>query len=176
MSGFTIVAGVGRVSSQARRVVRQFCRPTVFLLAPVVLRVLAFFGMSARAAVGGQITGTITDGTDAVIPDAQIAVTNTATEIAQHAESDGKGLLSRNWLTAGLVLSGITRFASGQTVTMTEVDDHSLKGTGGGDVGNGADEPNYTWVICMSAPTRVHASAIPPVLLTSTLACLVRSR
>jgi hypothetical protein len=63
-------------------------------------------------------------------------------------------LFSSNRLTSGWVLSGITRFASGQPVTMTEVDDNSLEGTGGGGVGNGADVPNYT-------PGDLHVGANP---------------
>ncbi len=47
-------------------------------------------------------------------------------------------------LTNGWVLSGITRFASGAPVTMSEQDDNSLLGTLSSGNGVGVDVPNYT--------------------------------
>ncbi|HLM98970.1 MAG TPA: carboxypeptidase regulatory-like domain-containing protein [Bryobacteraceae bacterium] len=46
-------------------------------------------------------------------------------------------------LTNGWVLTGITRFASGLPVTLTENDDHSLLGTPNPGAGNPVDTPNY---------------------------------
>jgi hypothetical protein len=47
-------------------------------------------------------------------------------------------------LTNGWVLSGITRFAAGNPVSISEQDDNSLQGTSGGGTGYGTDVPNYT--------------------------------
>lgn len=52
--------------------------------------------------------------------------------------------LGQHRLTNGWVLSGITRFSSGQPVTMTEQDDNSLLGTEGSGDSAGLDVPNYT--------------------------------
>lgn len=80
--------------------------------------------------------------------------------LSYHYELPFARLLSQNRLTAGWVISGMTRFASGQPVTMTEVDDHSLEGTGGGGVGNGTDVPDYT-------PGDLHVGANPRACITN---------
>ena len=53
-------------------------------------------------------------------------------------------VLGQNRLGSGWKLSGITRFATGFPVTLTESDDNSLLGTSSSGVGNEVDEPNYT--------------------------------
>lgn len=47
-------------------------------------------------------------------------------------------------LTRGWVLTGITRFATGLPVTLTEPDDHSLLGTDDAGIGASVDVPNFT--------------------------------
>jgi Carboxypeptidase regulatory-like domain len=64
------------------------------LLSSIILLVLAFSSVVAWAAVGGRISGVITDPTGAVIPEAEITATNTATGIVQHEQSDSRGLYS----------------------------------------------------------------------------------
>jgi hypothetical protein len=54
------------------------------------------------SAVGGQISGTVSDATGAVIPGVEISVTNTATGVVQHGKSDGQGLYSFRDLPVGL--------------------------------------------------------------------------
>jgi len=52
--------------------------------------------------------------------------------------------IKRNRLTSGWVVTGITRFATGLPVTLSENDDNSLLGTNyTGPNGNGIDTPNY---------------------------------
>ena len=52
--------------------------------------------------------------------------------------------LGQHRLTNGWVLSGITRFSSGQPVTMSEQDDNSLLGTEGSGDSAGLDVPDFT--------------------------------
>ncbi len=52
--------------------------------------------------------------------------------------------LKANRLTSGWTIAGITHFASGLPITLTESDDHSLLGTGSAGAGSGADTPVYT--------------------------------
>lgn len=83
-----------KMSELRQTTVRGLRGRGVFPLSLLVLLVLAFFGVAAWAAVGGRISGRITDPTGAVIPDVEITVTNTATGIAQHQQSDSMGLYS----------------------------------------------------------------------------------
>jgi len=62
---------------------------------------IVFLTIPLWAAVGGRIVGTITDPSGAVVPGADITVTNTATGIVQHATSDSKGFFSFEALTVG---------------------------------------------------------------------------
>lgn len=57
--------------------------------------------MPAWSEVGGQISGTIHDPTGAVIPAAELAVTNIATGVVQQSKSDGNGLYSFRDLPVG---------------------------------------------------------------------------
>ena len=53
-------------------------------------------------------------------------------------------LTRKSRLAGGWKLSGITRFATGFPVTLSEQDDNSLLGTGGSGIGGDVDEPDYT--------------------------------
>ncbi len=53
-------------------------------------------------------------------------------------------LFGRNRFVRGWQISGITRFVTGFPVTLSEQDDHSLLGTGGGGLTGGVDVPNFT--------------------------------
>ncbi len=65
--------------------------------------------------------------------------------VSYHYELPFNRLFKSNRLTSGWVLTGITRFATGLPVFLTESDDNSLLGTNyTGPNGNGVDTPNYT--------------------------------
>lgn len=53
-------------------------------------------------------------------------------------------LFRPGWLMEGWKVSGITRFATGFPVTMSEQDDRSLLGTGSAGIGGDVDVPNFT--------------------------------
>lgn len=53
-------------------------------------------------------------------------------------------VFGHNKLASGWQLSGITRFATGFPVTLSEDDDNSLLGTGGSGIGGAIDVPNYS--------------------------------
>ena len=62
---------------------------------------LVLLSIPIWAAVGGRIFGTVTDPSGAVIPNANVTVTNEATAITRHTTSDGKGLFEFNALPVG---------------------------------------------------------------------------
>ncbi len=53
-------------------------------------------------------------------------------------------LVGHNGVAGGWKFSGITRFATGFPVTLSENDDNSLLGTGGSGIGAGIDVPDFT--------------------------------
>jgi hypothetical protein len=64
--------------------------------------------------------------------------------VSYHYELPFSRLFGPNRLTSGWVITGITRFATGLPVFITESDDRSLLGTNyTGPNGNGVDTPNY---------------------------------
>jgi hypothetical protein len=71
--------------------------------------------------------------------------------------------LRANRATRGWKISGITRFATGLPVFITEQDDRSLLGTGGtGPTGSGIDAPNFTpGPLKISDPRKQNLSATP---------------
>ncbi|MGA8593845.1 MAG: TonB-dependent receptor [Bryobacteraceae bacterium] len=65
--------------------------------------------------------------------------------ISYHYELPFARLFKPNRLTSGWIISGVTRFASGLPIFLTETDDRSLLGTSfTGPNGNEVDTPNYT--------------------------------
>jgi hypothetical protein len=80
---------------------RRSRKITINLIRLFVLCALSLLSVAVWAAVGGRIVGTITDPSKAVIPDAEITVTNVATGISRHVKTDSKGLFSFEDLAVG---------------------------------------------------------------------------
>ena len=55
---------------------------------------LLFYALSARAATGGSISGTVADPSGAVVAGATLKLVNTAQQTIYHAVSDKQGLYS----------------------------------------------------------------------------------
>jgi hypothetical protein len=70
-------------------------------LALTFLFIFAAYKASAQSATG-KITGIVTDATGAIIPDAQVTVTNTATNVAQTTTTNSSGLYQVLQLPIGL--------------------------------------------------------------------------
>jgi hypothetical protein len=61
-------------------------------LLPIVLMLSAPYALHAQVAGTGSIQGTITDTTDAVIPDASVTLTEESTQVRRTTKADGKGV------------------------------------------------------------------------------------
>src|SRR5215469_7409329 len=66
-------------------------RLRIFAIAAVALLVLACGGAVWSQTVQGVITGTITDPTGAVVPNATVTITNVGTNISQSTTTGGDG-------------------------------------------------------------------------------------
>src|SRR5215831_18314492 len=57
----------------------------------LLISVYAAGGFAQTAAINGQIEGTVTDATGAVVPGAKIGITNTDTGFSRSADTDSNG-------------------------------------------------------------------------------------
>ena len=64
------------------------------LLLSASLALLPWFALSTRAAVGGSISGTVTDATGGAVSKADVTATNSDTGIRQTVVTDDKGFYS----------------------------------------------------------------------------------
>jgi hypothetical protein len=122
------------------------------LCAAVAVVAFKLFALAfAAASIAGSISGVVSDSSGAVVSGASVVATDTQTDVRTTVTSDAKGFYSLptlaignyNWLlpfdrfaTEGLVgkliggwsLSGISNFATGLPITLTENGDNALIG------------------------------------------------
>ena len=87
----------------------------VFVLQVAVV-VLALAGGALAQTTSGLITGTVTDSSGAVIPDARVELTNQATAVQRQATTDGSGYYSVPELQPGVYDVSVSKqgFATGK--------------------------------------------------------------
>jgi hypothetical protein len=104
-------------------------RRTLLQVAAFVLFFEAGLGLHAQNTTVGAITGTVTDSAGAVVPNAQITVTNDATHQVSIAVSTGKGAYSVENLPDGDYSVAVTKDGFGQTtVTGVHLDPGQRRG------------------------------------------------
>ena len=111
------------VSSRTRNLIARTTKRTgMFVLAAALaVPAIAFFhaqpANAQASTAAGTITGTVTDAKGAVIPNAAVTITNTATNVAKSITADGSGFYSAGSLVPGTYKVSVT--APGFSVTNT---------------------------------------------------------
>ena len=77
----------------------RYCGPVALFLC---FAFLILFAVDSRAGVGGSVSGTVKDASDAVVPNAIVVATNVATGFRQQVATNGDGFYSFSHLPIGL--------------------------------------------------------------------------
>ncbi|MFZ0736763.1 MAG: carboxypeptidase regulatory-like domain-containing protein [Candidatus Acidiferrales bacterium] len=96
------MAGAPSVAKRRRSFARSLSNALQFKKPPInpgarlllVVALIPWLAITARAGIGGSISGTVKDSSNAVIPKASVTATNTGTGIRQTVATDSKGFYS----------------------------------------------------------------------------------